>query len=94
MKGLSLARPPEWSNRAACQGLDPAIFYPDADLPGDDEMAKAICSFCPVQRSCLEHAIAFREWEGIWGGATEAERRRIVRQRRRAAHPSGPHRAD
>jgi WhiB family transcriptional regulator, redox-sensing transcriptional regulator len=34
---------------------------------------------------CLEFALAEREKAGVWGGATERERRRIVRQRRRSA---------
>jgi WhiB family redox-sensing transcriptional regulator len=38
-----------------------------------------------VRVSCLEHALASREKEGVWGGTTERERRRIVRQRRRSA---------
>jgi WhiB family redox-sensing transcriptional regulator len=38
-----------------------------------------------VRASCLEHAIVVREKDGVWGGATERERRRIIRQRRRTA---------
>ena len=34
---------------------------------------------------CLEYAIAVREKEGVWGGATQRERRSIIRRRRRAA---------
>lgn len=77
---------PTWHNRAACRGLDATIFYP---TPEDDEeavqRAKAICDVCPVREACLEHALAVREKNGVWGGCTERERRRIVRQRRRSA---------
>jgi WhiB family redox-sensing transcriptional regulator len=38
-----------------------------------------------VRLSCLEHALAVRERDGVWGGLTEKERRRIIRQRRRTA---------
>jgi len=38
-----------------------------------------------VRTACLEHALMNREKVGIWGGATERERRRIIRQRRRSA---------
>ena len=31
------------------------------------------------------HALTIREKQGVWGGATERERRRIIRQRRRTA---------
>jgi len=40
---------------------------------------------CPVQGACLEYALTRREKEGVWGGCTERERRRIIRQRRRTA---------
>ena len=44
-----------------------------------------LCTECPVRQACLEHALAHREREGVWGGTTERERRRIVRQRRKSA---------
>jgi WhiB family redox-sensing transcriptional regulator len=72
-----------WRNRAACRGIDPDIFFPITDE--DAEPAKAICNACPVREACLEFALAAREREGVWGGATERERRRIVRQRRKTA---------
>ena len=75
---------PPWRRQAACKGLDPTIFYPSDD---EDECldAKAVCAQCPVVDLCLEHALGVREKEGIWGGCTERERRRIIRQRRRSA---------
>jgi WhiB family transcriptional regulator, redox-sensing transcriptional regulator len=73
----------QWQSKAACQGLDPEIFYPLDDE--DAEEAKTVCAACPVRESCLEHALGYREKEGVWGGATERERRRIIRQRRRTA---------
>jgi WhiB family redox-sensing transcriptional regulator len=72
-----------WRDKGACRGIDPEIFYPADD--DDAEEAKAICAGCGVRQACLEHALASREKEGVWGGATERERRRIVRQRRRSA---------
>ncbi len=70
-----------WAERAACRGLDPAIFYPLTDE--EAAPAKAICAECPVKEPCLEHAIEHREKNGVWGGETERERLRIVRRRRR-----------
>lgn len=72
-----------WRKRAACRGIDPEVFYPVDDE--DAVQAKAICDACPVRQACLEHALAHREREGVWGGATERERRRILRQRRKSA---------
>ncbi|MHB1445754.1 MAG: WhiB family transcriptional regulator [Acidimicrobiales bacterium] len=72
-----------WRKRAACQGVDPDVFYPVSEE--DADTAKAICAQCPVLEACLEYALAYRERDGVWGGATERERRRIVRQRRKTA---------
>lgn len=72
-----------WRQRAACRGVDPDIFYPVSDE--EAEAAKAICVQCTVREACLEFALANRERDGVWGGATERERRRIVRQRRKSA---------
>jgi WhiB family redox-sensing transcriptional regulator len=72
-----------WQQHAACRGLSTDIFYPVSDDDADE--AKSICAICPVREACLEFALAHREREGIWGGATERERRRLVRQRRKTA---------
>ncbi len=72
-----------WRTKAACHGLDPQTFYPDDDDAA--ESAKAVCDQCSVQTACLEYALGRREKEGVWGGFTERERRRIIRQRRRSA---------
>ena len=72
-----------WNEQAACRGLDPEIFYPVSEE--EAEHAKAVCGQCAVQRACLEHALGSRERDGVWGGATEKERRRIIRQRRRSS---------
>ena len=72
-----------WRPLAACRGVEPDIFYPATDE--EAEPAKAVCGVCPVRQPCLEFALANRERDGVWGGATEKERRRIVRQRRKSA---------
>ena len=72
-----------WRQKAACRGLDSEIFYPTSDDAADT--AKSVCNACAVRTPCLEYALSHREHDGIWGGATEKERRRIVRQRRKSA---------
>jgi WhiB family redox-sensing transcriptional regulator len=72
-----------WRQRGACRGLDPDIFYPISDDDAGD--AKAVCGGCSVRDQCLEWALDNREADGIWGGATERERRRLLRQRRKTA---------
>ncbi len=76
---------PTWHKRAACRGIDVEVFYPPSEDDADAAEAKAICAECPVRQACLEYALAHREREGVWGGCTERERRRIVRQRRKSA---------
>jgi WhiB family redox-sensing transcriptional regulator len=73
----------QWRSKGACQGLDPDIFYPDNDDHAD--VAKAVCDECQVRIACLNHALDNREHQGVWGGATARERRRLLRQRRRIA---------
>ena len=72
-----------WRKKAACRGLDPEIFYPPSEE--DAVAAKSVCGACAVRMPCLDFALTNREHDGIWGGATEKERRRIVRQRRKSA---------
>ena len=72
-----------WRLKGACRGLDPVIFYPASEE--DAQEAKHVCANCPVREPCLEWALANREHDGVWGGATERERRRMIRQRRKSA---------
>lgn len=72
-----------WRDQAACRGIDPEVFYPASEE--EAEIAKEICQQCNVVDLCLSYALSQREREGVWGGCTERERRRIVRQRRRSA---------
>ena len=76
----------DWRSTGLCRGSDPLVFYPPSDE--DDslaEEAKMICGMCAVRQPCLEFALANREKHGVWGGLTERERRRVLRQRRRSA---------
>ena len=72
-----------WRQLGACRGLEPSVFYPDDE---DEALeAKAVCADCGVRVACLEYSLQVREKAGVWGGATERERRRMIRQRRRTA---------
>jgi WhiB family redox-sensing transcriptional regulator len=74
-----------WRRRASCKDLDTDLFFPIGETgPAVEqtEAAKAVCRACPVQAPCLEYALVTNEQAGIWGGATEAERRSIRRRRR------------
>jgi WhiB family transcriptional regulator, redox-sensing transcriptional regulator len=69
-----------WMANGLCRELDPSVFFP-SDGVGVDH-ARRICATCPVQEPCLEYALVQRIEHGVWGGASERERRRILKRRR------------
>ncbi|MEO7443575.1 MAG: WhiB family transcriptional regulator [Acidimicrobiales bacterium] len=72
----------DWRAQAACRNSDVETFFPATE--DGTGPAKAICATCPVQATCLEWALDTRQDEGVWGGLSESERRRL-RRRRQAA---------
>jgi WhiB family redox-sensing transcriptional regulator len=75
----------DWRAAGLCKGSDPLVFYPPSEDDTMAEQAKTICGMCAVRQPCLEFALTTREKHGVWGGLTERERRRVLRQRRRSA---------
>ena len=75
----------EWMEHAVCRGAAPTAFFP-SDGSGV-EVAQRVCESCPVRAECLEYALEHRIEHGVWGGASERERRRILRERRRSGAP-------
>jgi WhiB family redox-sensing transcriptional regulator len=72
---------PEWMLAAACRGAgDPEIWFPDPGRPRNSTLpiALLVCGECPVRAECLHHALITDARYGIWGGATEAQRARLV----------------
>jgi WhiB family redox-sensing transcriptional regulator len=74
----------EWQLRAACRGIDSAVFFAPTGEPRRDRRtreiaAKTVCTSCPVRTACLKHALAVREPYGVWGGLTETERQTLRR---------------
>jgi WhiB family redox-sensing transcriptional regulator len=69
--------------RGNCRDEVPARFFP-SDGVGVDH-ARRICATCPVREPCLEYALEQRIDHGVWGGASERERRRILKRRRMEA---------
>lgn len=70
-----------WQQDAVCRDVDPALFF--STSAEDRGAALAMCAACPVRPRCLEHALATGEPHGIWGGADEYERRRLLHRHRR-----------
>lgn len=75
----------DWRHQAACRDADPEIFFPvGASGPAlaQVEAAKAVCGTCDVRDPCLEWALETSQDAGVWGGATEDERRTVRRAAR------------
>lgn len=69
----------DWQLRGLCRGKDSSLFFhPEGERgaarSGREVAAKEICTNCPVQIPCVEHALRVREPYGVWGGMTEDER--------------------
>jgi WhiB family redox-sensing transcriptional regulator len=84
-----------WWSQAACQSDDPELFFPISAMDAstrDVVRAKAICGRCGVRPQCLAHAMESGSLQGIWGGTTEEERRRLrgraTRAKRRMKAPA------
>lgn len=73
----------DWLADAACRGATTAVFFPTS--ASGVGTATAVCAVCPVREECLEYAIATRQPDGVWGGLTGDERRRLLRRRQKAA---------
>lgn len=69
-----------WMLAGNCRERDPSFFFPSDGV--GVERARRVCADCPVRIECLEYALRYRIEHGVWGGASERERRRILRSRR------------
>ncbi len=72
-----------WMAKGNCKDEPPSRFFPSDGV--GVEVARRICASCPVKEPCLEHALDQRVDHGVWGGASERERRRILKRRREVA---------
>lgn len=69
-----------WMVQGRCRDLPPEIFFPSDGV--GVEVARRYCAECPVKGPCLEYALENHIEHGVWGGASERERRRIARSRK------------
>jgi WhiB family transcriptional regulator, redox-sensing transcriptional regulator len=75
-----------WAAQGACRHADPELFFPVSSAgPAASQVARAklICTHCPVRPECLEFALDSGQDFGVWGGASEGERRTMRRRRMR-----------
>jgi WhiB family transcriptional regulator, redox-sensing transcriptional regulator len=62
-----------------CRRFDPDLWF--ADAPAELELAKSLCTDCPVRVECLAGALERAEPWGVWGG--EIFERGVVIARKR-----------
>jgi len=74
---LNIEKPPEWMTDGLCAQTDPDAFFPEKG--GSTREAKAVCRRCAVSAECLAYALAHDARFGVWGGASERDRRRMKR---------------
>ncbi|MFD0855856.1 WhiB family transcriptional regulator [Actinomadura adrarensis] len=69
-----------WAESASCRSVDPDLFFPvggESSYSAHIVQIRQICAACPVASPCLEWALSTAEPDGVWGGKTPDERRRI-----------------
>ncbi len=71
--------PAEWTSRGACQLVPTEVFFPSRGQAV--EPAKDVCGVCPVLAECRDYALGIADLKGVWGGLTEAERKKLRRRR-------------
>lgn len=73
----------DWRERAACTDYPTDLFFPAGET-GPAEMqikrAKEVCGRCDVSDDCLLYALEANQRDGIWGGLTADERKRLRRR--------------
>lgn len=78
----------DWMGRARCKEMDPGLFFPSDGI--GVQVAQHICAECTVRASCLEYALVNRIDNGVWGGTSERERRRLLRKRMPTSRSGSP----
>ena len=77
MTHLALPDRPAWMVDAVCRGTDPNQFFPERGQNPVIAQAKAMCARCPVIEQCLTYALEWRHEDGVWGGLSARERKRL-----------------
>lgn len=73
---------PGWWGYASCPQTDSEAFFPPKG--GATAPARRVCMRCMVRATCLEYALRYQVSDGIWGGKSPEQRRKILRERRAA----------
>lgn len=66
-----------WVAQAVCRSADPDELFVTGAA---QKRAAVICRQCPVVTQCLVDALDNEIEFGVWGGMTERQRRKLIRQ--------------
>lgn len=66
-----------WQRNAYCVKIDPEALTPQAGQRRADCVARHLCRACPVQPTCLGWALVTDAAEGVRGGTSPVQRRRL-----------------
>ena len=70
---------PEWWGYRACAGKPIELFFPERQGRAHCDYSEGmkICSTCGAREECLEQALTEPELDGLWGGKTPYERKKL-----------------
>lgn len=69
----------DWDEGVPCKVQGPHRMYPTSE-EGQKIIAQDVCRGCRAQTECLNLALVMKEDYGVWGGATEKDRREIRKE--------------
>lgn len=78
----------DWRSQGECLSADPDLFFPissTGSAAAQVAEAKAVCARCAVRAQCAGYALEHVDVQGIWGGTTDDERRKLRRSRARSS---------
>ena len=73
----------DWRHDAICRDEDPELFFPigtTGPAAVQVDQAKVVCRRCAVVEDCLTWAMDTGQEAGVWGGASEDERKSLRRR--------------
>jgi hypothetical protein len=76
---MSAPEPPHMDGSQPCATSNPEAWFPES-WTSDNRAAIAICRTCHYREPCLDYALLVNV-VGIWGATTDADRRRIRKER-------------
>jgi len=69
-----------WMDKAACNGMDTEIFFPETGDNRQFTRIKKICGSCEVQTTCLDYAVRQNLTDGWFGGMSPENRSQYARR--------------